>query len=246
MTTVLKLGGSVITHKEHERRLATDRLDVVARTLERHAEADLVVIIGGGSFGHPPAERHGISTDIGSTDPGAIAEVHAAMLDLVTSVVDHLIDAGVSAIAFHPLSFARRDGTQLTLSLDAVAAAISEGFVPVIHGDGVLTTGEGVTILSGDDLVVQCAQEFNAVRVGLCTDVPGVLDAEGAVIERITGYNEVASMLGDSEMTDVTGGMAAKVETLLSLKRQASVFDLDGLDRFLDGGQPGTSIVPTD
>jgi isopentenyl phosphate kinase len=119
---------------------------------------------------------------------------------------------------------------------------LDEGFVPVLHGDVVVHAGRGATILSGDELVVSLAASLDADRVGLCSDVPGVLDDAGAVVPRIERFEDVADYLGGSEATDVTGGMAAKVRELLALDAPAQVFDLDGLAGFLDGADVGTTI----
>lgn len=242
MVTVLKLGGSVITEKATERTVDDVALERIASVLSDQDTTGLLVVIGGGSFGHPVANEHGLSTAEGTHDPAAIAQVHAAMLDLITQVVDRLIDAGVDAVPFHPLSLAHRNGAVLSLAVGSIEAALEEGFVPVLHGDGVVTVDQGVTILSGDEIVVELARSFDADRVGLCTGVAGVLDEEGTVVERIDQFEAVSSFVGESDATDVTGGMAGKVQALLELGVPANVFDLDGLSAFLDGDQPGTTI----
>ncbi|MFP4591668.1 MAG: isopentenyl phosphate kinase [Halobacteriales archaeon] len=243
MPTVLKLGGSVITEKDREGTLASDRLGSVAAAMAVAEVDGLVLVTGGGSFGHPAAKRHGVSATDGTRDPVAIAEVHGAMLDLVAAVVDELHGVSVPAVAVHPLSLAHRDGDDLEVSFDVVEAALAEGFVPVLHGDGVVTAGRGVTILSGDELVVALGSHLGADRLGLLTGAPGVLDADGAVIERIDRFEEVADLVGTSDSTDVTGGMAGKVRALLELAVPASVFGLDDLEAFLAGGEPGTTVL---
>ena len=117
------------------------------------------------------------------------------------------------------------------------------GAVMDIH-DGVATAGAGVTVVSGDELVVKLAVGLDARRVGVCSTVPGVLDgAEGGeVIPVIDSFDAVADALGASDATDVSGGMAAKVRELLALDAPASVFGPDGLEPFLRGGDPGTRI----
>jgi isopentenyl phosphate kinase len=62
------------------------------------------------------------------------------------------------------------------------------------------------------------------------------------VIDRIDDFDAVAAVLGASEATDVTGGMAGKVRTLLDLEAEASIFGLDALESFLDGADSGTTI----
>ena len=86
------------------------------------------------------------------------------------------------------------------------------------------------------------AGSLGADRVGLCTTVPGVLDGDGEVIDRIEAFEDVESAIGASEATDVTGGMAGKVRALLGLPMPAYVFGPAALPAFLAGGEPGTRV----
>jgi isopentenyl phosphate kinase len=241
MTTVLKLGGSVVTEKDVPRTVDEAALETAAAALADRE--DLVVVHGGGSFGHHHADRHGVTTTEGTHDPAAIGDIHGAMTRLNATVVEVLADAGVPALPVHPMSVGYRDadGT-LTFPTGQVRAMLSEGFVPVLHGDGVLHAGRGASVLSGDEIVVRLAEALDADRVGVCSSVPGVSDATGDVIDTITAFEDVGAALGDSEATDVSGGMAGKVRELLKLDAPAHVFGLAGLEAFLEGGAPGTRI----
>ena len=239
---VLKLGGSVVTEKDRPETLDGRALDRAADAVA-DANDDLVVVHGGGSFGHHHAEERGVSTTDGTRDADDVLAVHGAMTTLNRFVVDRLRERDVPALPVHPLSVASRDdAARLTLPTDQVATMVGEGFVPVLHGDGIAHAGEGVTVLSGDEVVTRVASSLDADRVGVCSTVPGVLDADGDVIPRIDSFDEVANVLGGSAATDVSGGMAGKVRELLALDRPASVFDLDGLPGFLSGERPGTTI----
>jgi isopentenyl phosphate kinase len=157
--------------------------------------------------------------------------------------LSRLHDRGVPALPVHPLSAAARDGDGgLSLFVESSRTMLEEGFVPVLHGDGVAHAGEGVTVLSGDELVVRLARGLDADRVGVCSSVPGVLDDDGDVIPLVEAFEDVADVLGGSDATDVTGGMAGKVRALLSLSAPAHVFGADDLPAFLRGGEPGTRI----
>ena len=240
--TVLKLGGSVITEKDQPETVATDRLDRAAAAVGA-CDEPLVLVHGGGSFGHPAAEAAGVSPETGTTEAAAVRTIHGAMGRLNDVVLDALAGAGVEALPVRPLSTTYRpDSRSLELQSGAIRSMLAEGFVPVLHGDVVTSRGTGATIVSGDELVVTLARELEAARVGLCTTVPGVLDDEGEVIPWIEDFDAVAAHLGGSETTDVTGGMAGKVRSLLALGTDAHVFDLDGLPAFLEGGSPGTTI----
>jgi isopentenyl phosphate kinase len=241
MTTILKLGGSVITEKDRPETLDGPALDRAADAVA--GRSDLVVVHGGGSFGHHHAAEHGVSTTEGSTDPDAVIAIHGAMATLNRFVVSRLRDRDVPAVPVHPLSAADRDDSgALTLPSGAPERLLGEGYVPVLHGDVVAHGGEGVTVLSGDEIVVELADALDADRVGLCSAVPGVLDDGGDVIEEIREFEAVADALGASDATDVSGGMAGKVQSLLSMETAASIFDLDGLAAFLDGERVGTTV----
>lgn len=239
---VLKLGGSVVTDKSSPETVAEGRLARAADAIAEY-DGDLVVVHGGGSFGHTHAERHGVTTTDGTDDARAVVDIHGAMKELNATVVGALLDRGVPAVPVHPFSAAGRDAERsLSLPVEAPRRMVDEGFVPVLHGDVVVHAGRGATILSGDELVVALARCLDADRVGLCSDVPGVLDEEGKVVARVESFEDVADALGGSGDTDVTGGMAAKVRELLELGAPAGVFDLDGLTAFLDGRSPGTRV----
>jgi len=240
---VLKLGGSVITEKDRPETLDGEALEAAADAIETATDEDLVIVHGGGSFGHHHASEHGVSTTEGTGDAGAALEIHGAMTTLNRFVLSRLHGRNVPAVPVHPFSAAHRDeDDELTLPTGQVQTFLEEGFVPVLHGDVVAHAGEGVTVVSGDELVAELARDLEADRIGLCSTVPGVLDDDDEVIERITDFEEVRAVLGGSDTTDVTGGMAAKVKGLLSLEGQASIFGPEALEAFLGGGEPGTTV----
>jgi len=255
--TILKLGGSVITDKDCPETVDDDALDSVVAAIADSGvatgdagasagddgAAGLIVVHGGGSFGHVHAAEHGVSTTDGTHNPTAVTAIHGAMKRLNSVVVDRLQAAGVPAVPVHPLSTAARDAnSELSLPTAAVAGLRAEGFVPVLHGDVVAHADAGVTVLSGDELVTGLAERLDASRVGLCSTVPGVLDSDGDVIETIREFESVAAALGDSESTDVSGGMAGKVQELLALGAPAHIFGPDAVAGFLAGADVGTLI----
>jgi isopentenyl phosphate kinase len=243
MTTVLKLGGSVITEKDRTETLDGAAVDDLAGAIAAAGVEDLVLVHGAGSFGHHHADAHGVSTEDGSHDVDAISDIHGSMKALNQLVLAGLHDRGVPAVAVHPFSAASRNRAgDLTHPTGQVATMRGEGYVPVLHGDVVAQEGKGVTILSGDEVVAELAAGLGADRVGLCSGVAGVLDDDGAVIDRIEAFDGVADVLGGSDATDVTGGMAGKVQALLALDAPASIFGVDDVAAFLDGNSPGTLV----
>ena len=244
---VVKLGGSVITEKDRPETLDDPALsaaaDAIAGARDDGDAGRLAIVHGGGSFGHHQASQYGVTTEYGTHDAAAALSIHGAMTTLNRFVLSRLHDREVPALPVHPLSMAARDADgSLSCSLKQVDAMLAEGFVPVLHGDGVAHRGEGITVLSGDEIVCRLAEDLGADRVGVCSSVPGVLDGDGEVIREITAFEDVADELGDSESTDVSGGMAGKVRELLALSAPAHVFGPDDLSAFLRGASPGTRI----
>jgi len=237
----VKLGGSVITEKDRTETIDDAALDRVAATVAGH-DGPIVVVHGGGSFGHPAAQRYGLSPTAGTRDAAAVRDVHDAMRRLNDAVIDRLADHGGAPVPVHPFSAGARDRDgRLSFPTAQVGTLLEEGFCPVLHGDVVAHAGRGATILSGDELVVALASDLDADRIGLCSTVPGVLDADDTVISRIQSRDAVTT-LGASDATDVTGGMAAKVQTLLGAGVPAAVFGVDDLEAFLGGAAVGTTV----
>ena len=243
MTTVLKLGGSVVTVKDEPETVDDAALSAAAESVAA-ATDDLVLVHGGGSFGHHHAARHGVSTTDGTHDALAVRAIHDAMKRLNDAVLDALASTGVDAVPVHPFSVGARDAEGgLELPTESIETLLAEGFTPVLHGDVIAHEGNGATIVSGDELVVELAERLSADRVGLCSGVPGVLDQSGDVIDRIDAFADVAPALGASDATDVTGGMAGKVRALLALDAPSAIFGPADLSAFVAGETPGTLVA---
>ncbi|MEF8813641.1 MAG: isopentenyl phosphate kinase [Halovenus sp.] len=244
MTTVLKFGGSLITEKQTPRTVDRSSLREAVATLAGYAETTQVVLVhGGGSFGHQTASTYGVSATTGTRDAVAVDEIHRSMGELNDAVLAACHEYGLPAVPVRPLSVAHRNTAgDLQLPAEPVGTLLGEEFLPVLHGDVIAHAGSGATVLSGDDIVVSFARSLDAETVGLCSTVPGVLDEDGAVIDEIRELDTVTGVLGGSDATDVTGGMGRKVRRLLELDTPASVFDLDALDTFLETGTAGTVI----
>jgi isopentenyl phosphate kinase len=135
-------------------------------------------------------------------------------------VVDALQMSGVDALPVHPLSNCTLNKGRIDhMCMDVIKRMLHAEIVPVLHGDVVMDTVKGVDILSGDQLVPYLARALKADRVGIGTNVDGVLDAGSKVIKKITpaDINKINGLLAGSEGVDVTGGMQGKIMELMAL-----------------------------
>ena len=64
---ILKIGGSVVTDKDGELAAKTEVINRIAEEIKRADIDNLILVHGGGSFGHPTAKKYGIKE--GLKDP---------------------------------------------------------------------------------------------------------------------------------------------------------------------------------
>ncbi|MFA5614182.1 MAG: isopentenyl phosphate kinase [Methanoculleus sp.] len=244
-TVILKLGGSVITDKSGGCAIDHARLHEIADQIAQNAQA-LVLVHGAGSCGHPEARRYRINDGLDGENIPGVYHTHAAVSRLNAAVVDALRGAGVEAIGIHPLDLALAEGGRLvSFETRHIAEMTGHGIVPVLHGDVVMDRQKGACIVSGDQLVTRLATALGSRRVGLATDVAGVLQ-NGAVVPRIDRKIVETLDIGGSGNTDVTGGMRGKIEELLALADasvDSHIFHVSMIGQFLAGTGHGGTIV---
>lgn len=243
MLTFLKLGGSLITDKAGTE---AAREDVIARlggeiraAHEANGGLGLLVGHGSGSFGHNAAERHGTRQGVATPEQWrGFAEVAVVAARLNNLVTEAFHAAGLPVFRVQPSASALcRDGVITSMALEPIRAALAHGLIPLVHGDVAVDEVRGGTIISTEDVFTYLAKQLRPARILLAGDYEGVRDEHGELVRRITPSTLPAlrAALGGSEQTDVTGGMAAKVESMLAL-----CVAVPGLSiRIFDGRPPG-------
>lgn len=221
----LKLGGSLITDKTA---VSTIRPTVLHRLAGEIAAAraqnpDLRLLLGhgAGSFGHVAAAKHntrdGVKTAV---EWHQFARVHAAMTELNRFVIDALLEAGVPAISLQPSAHVGAKNGRLThLTTAPIRAALDANLVPVVYGDIAFDSVRGGTIISTEELMVGLVDDLRPSHLLLAGETTGVYDENKILIPTITpaNYATIAPALRGSRGTDVTGGMASKVDGMLAL-----------------------------
>lgn len=192
-----------------------------------------IVVHGAGSFGHFQASKSGVHKG-GLPSPAVTAGFVATRISVTflnLEVVRALAKDGIPALGISPLasgwSTYKRNVENANIS--EVVRIIDSGFIPVLHGDAVFDSAQGCTILSGDVIIRQLAQELMPQYVVFLTDVPGVFDRPpteaNAVLLKEIVVNEDGSWsivkpvlphMNKAVQTttaahDTTGGMATKI-----------------------------------
>lgn len=219
--TVLKLGGSVITDKRKPLTPNLRAIERLANEISRAKVSSLILVHGGGSFGHPVAERYGIAEGYGA--PSQImgfSETHRAMTELNSLVMKALISHNIAAVEVQPSScVVTKAGRIINMELRPLKKMLKMGFVPVLYGDAVFDSEKGFAILSGDQLVSSLAIALGGERIIMAVDVDGLYtadpktDSSAQLLDRIT-LEELKSLkhtIEGAKATDVTGGMLGKM-----------------------------------
>ena len=246
---ILKLGGSIITDKSAGCAVNRARLASIAGAIADATPGGMIVIHGAGSCGHPEAKRYHLDKGASAGNTEGIFVTHRAVSSLNDAVVAALREEGVPALGIHPLHTSVADNGRLVgFECRHLEKMLMLKMVPVIHGDVVMDLSRGACIVSGDQLVRYLAVALGINRVGLATDVPGVLDGD-AVVPKITRKTVSDLQIGNSNHTDVTGGMRGKIDELLGLADAgigSDIFHVSRIPDFLKGSGHGGTIVRGD
>lgn len=259
---VIKLGGSLITHKRRHRTVRRAELSRMAgeiAALIRTSRFPVLLGHGSGSFGHVAAAESGVHDGMtGRHATVGVSRTQAAASELHAIVMKALRDAGVAAYSVAPSSaiVSRGPGSRPRVFLEPLMRALDEGLLPVTYGDIVMDQQRGCSICSTESALLAFTRALrasdrsvsDAVWLG---DTDGIVDEAGASVARVRlrDAGRVRRLVGGSAATDVTGGMRHRLETALALARiGVRSYLLDGrrrgiLRRVLGGGPvPGTVV----
>ncbi len=242
----LKLGGSLITDKQKK---STARVDVIERLADEIAsvrnvnpEQKILIGHGSGSFGHMPADRYATRAGIkDELDWLGFLEVWRAASALNRIVFDALTNLGIPVMTFPPSAsvFAHDHHVEIW-NLEPIRNSFRAGLVPLVYGDVVFDQMLSGTIFSTEELFEYLAMDLNPKRIllagieaGVYADYPGRESLYTLITPSM--LSDILPNLAGSSATDVTGGMASKVEKCLDLVRS-----LPGLEiSIFSGSEPG-------
>lgn len=245
----LKLGGSLITNKDIPGSPRLDMIHDLAHEIysfkQLTPDVQLVLGHGSGSFGHISANkfktRQGVSAAV---EWLGFAEVWWQAARLNHIVLKALHQENLPAITF-PVSSSTitRDGQLISWNPKSLQAALGKKLLPVIYGDVAFDSIRGGTILSTEDIFSHLAITLLPEKILLAGIEKGVWSdypERTRLIPEITQRNfaQVFPHLSGSEVTDVTGGMMSKVQSMLALVKR-----IPNLDVQIFSGTPSENLA---
>jgi acetylglutamate kinase len=207
MTTVIKVGGVLLEDPEKAvlaiRRVRTDRVAIVH---------------GGGLQITRMLERMDVKSSfiegLRVTDQNTLAAVAAALLgEVQTALVKELRQQGLPAVGiFGAVQASKKEGpwglvgTNVRANAAALTALLNAGHMPVIP---TLALGEDSLLnVNGDETAAAVAVALQCAELVFLTDVDGVKNGDGAVIEQLNRPDELLTA------SFVSGGMIPKLRAV--------------------------------
>jgi len=253
---LVKLGGSVITNKDKPLSPNLRNIGNISKQLARALKEDktlrLVLIHGGGSFGHYYAKKFGLGTRITqSTSPEGLARTSMAMIELHSILLKELCRAGVYCGTILPIElFSMLDNPILITESGRrrVDSLFDNGLVPITFGF-VNLEGKNSYVISGDTISLALASAFPISKTIFVMDVDGVFPSsklKGAIVKDLAREN--FSIEGSGQKFDVTGGIKSKISTGFEIAdRGSDVYFVNGAkpSRLLRVFQDSNRVVAT-
>jgi isopentenyl phosphate kinase len=259
---LLKLGGSLITDKDIPYTPRLDKLTELAweikTVLDTRPNLSLILGHGSGSFGHVPAKKYGTRDGVKTREQWlGFAEVRLQAAELNRYVLTCLLDAGLPALPFPPSASMISDNRKVIQhNVSTIQKALDNHLLPVVQGDVAFDESLGGTILSTEDVFTFLIEKFNCSKILLAGIESGVWEdfpARTKLMKQIqlADYEKMRAGIKGSASTDVTGGMKAKVEEMLSLIQKnenltVQIFSAEEkglLTRALQGENVGTLLI---
>lgn len=221
---LLKLGGSLLTDKNKPLSI---REEVVKNTIHQIINADekIILIHGGGSFGHPAAKKYQISKGLNSTISNQIlglTETHNAMINLNSYLVNQFLQRNCPILSIQPSSIYLKDSeTIIDNSIEVIETALNLNILPLLYGDIILDKQGSFSIISGDQIVFELCKSIRKFRVSkviFATEIDGIFvkAKTGSSIELVTTIHsdelERLELADLGQKIDVTGGIGGKID----------------------------------
>jgi isopentenyl phosphate kinase len=226
---LIKLGGSVVTFKEKPLTANFEAINNITRVIAT-IEIPLIVVHGGGSFGHYWSVKYDMHTKPYDYDAYGISIVHESMMCLNQIIVNSMIKERINAYAIMPSNFtsSHRPIIRKIKELQDIA---ENGIIPVTFGDIIHINKKKYSVLSGDVIMRILSQVLHPSKVIFTLNVDGIYKniKTKETIKEIKNSNRSIEL--STVEADVTGGMRRKVTEAFKIARSGvDVLMVNGLN----------------
>ena len=229
---LIKLGGSIITNKEKALSPRRKTIDNVIRSLKKINEP-MVVVHGGGSFGHYWSVKFDMHTKPAKYDMKGISAVKNSMVELNKIILQSFFNNKLNPYSLPPTDFVSRNKPILK-KIKEIKKIAQSNLIPITYGDALWYGEKKSYILSGDVIMTMIAKVLRPRLSIFVLNVDGLYSdiKKKKLIYEIKDEQPSFS----KPTTDVTGGMKRKVQ-------EASKISKNGLKVFFVNGNKPERII---
>ena len=222
---LIKLGGSIITNKQKPLTPNLFAINKIVSQLKKIKEP-IVVVHGGGSFGHYWSVRYNMHTEPAKYNRKGVSVVKNSMVELNKIILDSFLKHSLNPYCLPPTNFMFSNKADLK-KVREIAKIAKAGLVPISYGDVMWHGKNKFFILSGDRIMGILSKILKPRLVIFVLNVDGVYSnmKTKKLLYEIKGKKTTISEV----KMDITGGMNRKIKEAISIsKRGTNVFLVNG------------------
>ncbi|MFQ5496413.1 MAG: isopentenyl phosphate kinase [Nitrosopumilus sp.] len=222
---LIKLGGSIITNKEKPLSARRKTIDNISKSLKKIKEP-IVVVHGGGSYGHFWSVKYDMHTKERKYDPRGVAVVKNSMIELNKIILDSFLKNKLNPYCLPPTDF-MAGNKPIAKKIKEIEKISKSGLIPVTFGDALWYGQNKTFILSGDKIMTHLAKILKPKLCIFALDEDGLYSdlKSKKLIYELRGEHP---SITENKM-DVTGGMTRKVEEATNISKIGiNVFFVNG------------------
>ena len=222
---LLKLGGSIITNKEKPLTPRRQTIDKLVKKL-KVVQEPIIVVHGGGSFGHYWSVRYKMHTKPDKYDLRGLAVVKNSMVGLNKIILDSFLKNGMKPYCLPPTDFVSGNKPILR-KIKEIEKIAKSGLIPITFGDALWYGQKKSYILSGDKIMTMIAKILKPRLCIFALNVDGVYSdyKTKKLIHDFKGENP--SIIKNK--IDVTGGIKRKITEASKMSKMGiMVFFVNG------------------
>ncbi len=222
---ILKLGGSLLTDKNSPFSIREDIVKDSVRQIIDSKER-LILIHGGGSFGHPLAKKYKIKNGFDSSVPNQVlglTETHHSMNNFNSFMIKSFLEMNYPAFSIQASSIFIRDSLEITMfSMGIIETALDLNILPILYGDIILDKQGSFSIISGDQIILELCKNLDRYcisKVIFTMETDGIYvtdkknsDSSILATECYPDQLENLKLANLGQKIDVTGGIRGKIK----------------------------------
>ena len=221
---ILKLGGSLLTDKNKPFSI---REDIVKGSVRQIVDAKekLILVHGGGSFGHPLAKKYSIMNGIDSTIPNQVlglTETHQSMNEFNSYLIKLFLENKYPVLSIQASSIFIKDSQEISAShMEVIETALDLNILPILYGDIILDKQGSFSIISGDQIILELCKnldKYTISKVIFTMETDGIYindneSGDDCILATECYYDQLENLnlANLSQKIDVTGGIKGKI-----------------------------------